>query len=164
MALVPFDDRDGVIWVGAANGLHGLNPDLSPRPPIGFPGQASALFVDSHGVLWIGGMFDGLHRYKDGVLSSFRRTDGLASDHVLAVAETLDGSIWIGTEDGLTQLSEAKFPIFSTSEGLSSEAGLAQASQSSGEMSLMEGTASRLISDGAIENLDWSRLAISDRA
>jgi len=27
-----------------------------------------------------------------------------------------------------------------------------------------EGTASRVISDDAIENLDWSRLAISDRA
>ena len=125
-------DQDGIIWVGAANGLHSLNSDLTPRPSIGFPGQAATLFIDSHGVLWIGGMFDGLYRYTNGVLSSFKRLDGLASDHVLALAETIDGSIWIGTEDGLTQLSEAKFPIFSTSEGLSSEAGLAVAADPRG--------------------------------
>ncbi len=125
-------DREGVIWIGAGNGLHSLNPDLSPRPPIGFQGQPSTLLVDSHGVLWIGSMFDGLHRYMEGGLSSLARRDGLASDHVLAVTESADGSIWIGTEDGLTQLSEVKFPIISTSEGLSSDASLSVAADPRG--------------------------------
>ncbi len=117
-------DRQGVVWVGAATGVHSLNPDLSPRPSIGATVQPNSLLIDSHGVLWIGSMFNGLLRYKDGVLSSLTHTDGLASDRVLSLAESADGSLWIGTEDGLTQLSEVKFPIFSTSQGLSGDASL----------------------------------------
>ena len=125
-------DRSGVIWVGAANGLHSLNPDLSPRPSLSATGQPNALLVDSHGVLWIGSMFNGLLRYKEGVLTSLAHTDGLASDRVLSLAESADGSIWAGTEDGLTQLSEVKFPIFSTSQGLSGEASLCVAPDAAG--------------------------------
>ena len=125
-------DPQGVIWVGAANGLHSLNTDLSPRAPTPYKAQASSLLVDSHGVLWIGGLFDGLHRYKDGVLQSLSRQDGLASDHVLALAESADGSIWVGTEDGLSQLSEVKFPIITPNEGLSSDASLSVAADPQG--------------------------------
>ncbi len=125
-------DHAGVIWIGAGNGVHSLNADLTARRPIGFNGQPSALLVDSHGVLWIGGMFDGLYRFQDGVLASFARKDGLASDHVLALAESVDGSLWVGTEDGLTQLSEVKFPIISTSEGLSSDSSLSMAADAEG--------------------------------
>jgi len=120
-------DPHGVVWVGAANGLHSLNPDLSPRPPIGETGQPDSLLIDSHGVLWIGSLANGLLRYKDGTLNSLSRTDGLASDHVLSLAESADGSLWIGTEDGLTQLSEVKFPILSTSQGLPGEGSLCMA-------------------------------------
>ena len=41
--------------------------------------------------------------------------------------------------------------------------GLAQASQSSAVISLTEGTASRVISDDAIDNQDRSRVTISHR-
>ncbi len=125
-------DRSGVIWIGAANGLHSLNPDLSPRPSLTATGQPNALLVDSHGVLWIGSISNGLLRYKDGTLSSLSRTDGLASDRVLSLAESADGSLWIGTEDGLTQLAEVKFPIFSTSQGLSGDASLCVAADTAG--------------------------------
>ena len=125
-------DHEGVIWVGAGNGLHSLNPDLTPRPSIGFNGQVGALLIDDHGILWIGGMFDGLWRYQKGVLSSLGRRDGLASDNVLALAESTDGSMWIGTGDGLTQLSEVKFPILSMSEGLSGESSLCVAAAPEG--------------------------------
>jgi len=125
-------DREGTIWVGASNGLHSLNPDLTPRLPAGFNAQSRALLVDSHGILWIGGMFDGLVRYKDGALSALARRDGLASDHVLALAESADGSLWIGTEDGLSQLSEVKFPILSTAEGLKGDACLSVAAAPDG--------------------------------
>ena len=120
-------DRQGVIWVGAANGLHSLNPDFSPRPPVGFTGQPTSLLVDRHGVLWIGSIANGLQRCKDGVLTGLVRTDGLASDRVLSLAESADGSLWIGTEDGLTQLSEVKFPILSSSQGLAGEGSLCMA-------------------------------------
>ncbi|HET7535554.1 MAG TPA: two-component regulator propeller domain-containing protein [Candidatus Didemnitutus sp.] len=125
-------DRQGIIWVGAANGVHSMNPDFSPRPSIGYTSQPGSLLIDSHGVLWIGGLFNGLTRYENGVLSTMAHADGLASDRVQALAESADGSLWIGTEDGLTQLSEVKFPILSRGEGLSGDASLCVAADPAG--------------------------------
>ncbi len=135
-------DSAGVVWVGASNGLHSLNPDLSPRPSIGFPGQAQALLFDSHGVLWAGTIANGLFRIHEGKFRSIGRAEGLASDRVLSLAESADGSLWVGTEDGLTQLVDVKFPVLSTAEGLAAEACLAVAAGADG--ALWAGTANGL--------------------
>ncbi len=123
---------DGVVWVGATNGVHSIDPDLTPRASIGFGGQTRALLVDRNGVLWIGGLFDGLLRFRDGALERLGRGDGIASDHVLTLAESADGSLWVGTEDGLTQISDVKFPIVSRAEGLSGDACLSVAAAPEG--------------------------------
>src|SRR5690606_3276481 len=60
--------------------------------------------------------------------------DGLASDRVLSLAESDDGSLWIGTEEGLSQLTDVKFPILSLTEGLSHEACLAVAMGADGSV------------------------------
>ena len=51
---------------------------------------------------------------------------------ILSLAESDDGSLWVGTEDGLSQLSDVKFPILSQTEGLSHEACLAVAASPDG--------------------------------
>jgi signal transduction histidine kinase len=42
----------------------------------------------------------------------------LADDFVTAIAEDQEGSIWIGTRNGLSQLSDVKIPTFGRTEGL----------------------------------------------
>ncbi|HYD84830.1 MAG TPA: ATP-binding protein, partial [Opitutus sp.] len=86
------------------------------------------------GVLWIGTVNVGVIRYKDGAFSALGKRDGLASDRVLSLAESDDGSLWVGTEDGLSQLSDVKFPILSSSEGLPHEAALAVATGAEGDV------------------------------
>ena len=88
--------------------------------------------MDRHGVLWIGTAGSGLIRSQGGTFSSLRKQDGLASDRVLSLAESDDGSLWVGTEDGLSQLSDVKFPILSRTEGLAHEACLAVAASPEG--------------------------------
>jgi PAS domain S-box-containing protein len=150
-------DAKGVIWVGAANGLHSLNPDLTPRAPIGLTGQPTTLLTDTHGVLWIGTIGDGIFRYKDGNLSGLARRDGLASDRVMAITESADGSIWIGTEDGLTQLSEVKFPIISAAEGLAGESSLSVAADPRGGVWVGTGNGLSHIVDGRFTNYGRGR-------
>lgn len=110
-------DRDGNIWLATPLGLRGydaqLRPIAVPRTP-----TLRTLFLDSHGALWLGTLGSGVLRYQNGTITALTRPQGLASDDVLAFAESSDGSIWIGTSDGLTQLSDLKFPIVSSAEGM----------------------------------------------
>jgi ligand-binding sensor domain-containing protein/signal transduction histidine kinase len=125
-------DQAGNIWVGTGNGLRRYNSNFQEGALTGFGSQPRALLVDRHGVLWIGTTSVGLIRYQDGKFTSLRKQDGLASDRILSLAESDDGSLWVGTEDGLSQLSDVKFPILTTTEGLANEACLAVAASPQG--------------------------------
>jgi ligand-binding sensor domain-containing protein/signal transduction histidine kinase len=116
---------DGRIWVGGSNGLRCFDADFQEvglGPSAEFTSQPRALLVDRHGVVWIGTVASGLVRYQNGVFTSLHKRDGLASDRILALAESQDGSLWVGTEDGVSQLSDVKFPMISATEGLAQEA------------------------------------------
>ncbi len=108
---------NGEVWVGTELGLrcyaHG-KPRNIPR----FNGDIKALLVDHHGALWVGTGGQGLACYKNGQFTWLRQADGLGSDYLLGLAEDAEGSLWIGTRDGLTQLSDTKFPIVSKHEGI----------------------------------------------
>jgi signal transduction histidine kinase/ligand-binding sensor domain-containing protein len=125
-------DRVGNIWVATASGLRCYGPRFQYQPTPEFTSQPKALLVDRHGVLWIGTARSGLIRYQGGTFASLFKQDGLASDHILSLGESDDGSLWVGTEDGLSQLSDVKFPIFSKTEGLAQEASLAVAASPDG--------------------------------
>jgi len=51
-----------------------------------------------------------------GNIASFGKTDGLTSDYVKSLAEDREGSLWIGTRDGLSQLTDVKFPTHQAAE------------------------------------------------
>jgi ligand-binding sensor domain-containing protein/signal transduction histidine kinase len=118
-------DPSGRLWVGLAHGTAGLrcyDPDFNRLAIPGVIPEAKALLVDRQGVLWIGTLGGGLARYQNSTFSFLKKEDGLANDRVLTLAESDDGSLWIGTVDGLTELSDVKFPILSQKEGLVTEA------------------------------------------
>jgi hypothetical protein len=139
--LTPFTDRTllnlivftitmdpaGNLWLGTASGLRCYDKNFRSMTTPPLASQPKALLVDRHGVLWIGTASTGLIRYYNGASTSFGKVDGLASDRILSLAESDDGSIWVGTEDGLSQLSDVKFPTFSATEGLVNESCLAVA-------------------------------------
>ena len=71
------------------------------------------MLVDHNGDLWVGTTGKGLFRGKHGVFSSpFTKTNGLTSDSVLALIEDREGSIWVGTLEGLNQLTDVKFQTY----------------------------------------------------
>jgi signal transduction histidine kinase/ligand-binding sensor domain-containing protein len=112
------EDRSGRLWVGTQLGLLCYGSDLQ-RIKGDFPGyEITCLLLDRHGTLWIGTTGDGLIRYKNGAFTSLRKADGLASDFILALAEDQEGSLWVGTRDGMSQLTDVKFPTYSSQDGI----------------------------------------------
>ncbi len=111
-------DASGQIWVGTSTGLRCYDADFQPRaiPPSGT--EVRALLTDRRGAVWIGTSGDGLGRYQNGQLMYLRKQEGLVNDFVTALFEDDEGSLWVGTREGLSQLADVKFPILSISEGL----------------------------------------------
>jgi PAS domain S-box-containing protein len=111
------EDRSGDVWVATSQGLYRYDPQLRRREVL-FPAvQINVVLVDSHGVLWAGVDGSGLFRYADGKFTTLRKGDGLVNDNVTALFEDAEGSLWVGTNDGLSQITDLKFPLFSAKEG-----------------------------------------------
>ncbi|MGA2747500.1 MAG: two-component regulator propeller domain-containing protein [Verrucomicrobiota bacterium] len=109
---------DGRLWVGTQADLHCYDTNLARTEPIPTLIDIKALLADQHGVVWIGTASDGLVRYQEGNTGYLGRVDGLADDFVTALWEDSEGSLWIGTREGLSQLSDVKFPIYTHADGM----------------------------------------------
>ena len=76
------------------------------------------MLVDRAGTLWVGTVGCGVARGKNGNFEFLSKADGLGSETVTCLHEDAEGSLWIGTRDGLSQLSDLKLPIVSSKEGI----------------------------------------------
>jgi PAS domain S-box-containing protein len=111
-------DREGGIWVGTTTGLRRYDRNFEPNEATPIYTEVRALRQDRHGAMWIGTSGDGLIRHLNGQMSSLHRTNGLVNNFVNVLHEDHEGSLWVGTREGLSQISDVKFPIFSAAEGL----------------------------------------------
>jgi ligand-binding sensor domain-containing protein/signal transduction histidine kinase len=112
------EDAAGQIWIGTDVGLRCYDSNFQ-RKEIGNPHfEVRALLVDRHEVVWAGTSGNGLMCYKNGTLATLKKNGGLVNDFVTTLFEDREGSLWIGTRDGLSQLTDVKFPICSSTEGL----------------------------------------------
>ena len=116
-------DKSGDVWVGVAqdDGLRRYDASFHQKTVPSQMTQVNSFLEDEHGVLWIGTLGRGLVRFANEHFEAFGKSDGLAADRVLSIAESRDGSLWVGSSDGLSELSDVKFPILSDTEGLVSE-------------------------------------------
>ncbi|MFN2393897.1 MAG: two-component regulator propeller domain-containing protein, partial [Pyrinomonadaceae bacterium] len=83
-------------------------------------GYIYAIHADRENALWIGSNYNGLGRFKDGVLTSFTTADGLAGNDVKVIIEARAGGLWIGTYDGLSHYKDGKFTSWREADGLPS--------------------------------------------
>ncbi|MBP7866692.1 MAG: diguanylate cyclase [Acidobacteria bacterium] len=102
-----FEDADGNIWVGTSrNGLlryangrfQALKTDSMPDCSV------TSILEDREGSLWFGMNGGGLHRLRNGVVETWGREEGLASSYVYGLLDGGDGSVWVGTEQGVDRL------------------------------------------------------------
>ncbi len=116
--------RDGYLWVGTREGLarfDGIRFTLDDNaPPELKHGWITALCATLDGSLWIGCDGYGVVRLKDGKYTRFSETDGLLSNQIRCLLESKDGSIWIGSEGGLSQYKDGKIKNYTEKNGLAS--------------------------------------------
>jgi ligand-binding sensor domain-containing protein/signal transduction histidine kinase len=115
------EDRGGSLWFSTDQGLVRFDSSLKKLPAPAMPAEPRALLVDEHGAVWIGTAGSGLVRYQNGVITQLRKAGGLVDDFVTALAEDKEGNLWIGTPNGLSQLSDVKIPTVGKAEGLAAD-------------------------------------------
>lgn len=124
--------RDGKLWVGTTAGI------------VCISGQQEETFTQEQGLandwvnclresrdasIWVGTK-DGLSRFRSvtsnesipahAIFESFRSRDGLSQSTVFTICEDHEGSMWVGTKNGLNQMLDRRTIPFTTSEGLPS--------------------------------------------
>jgi ligand-binding sensor domain-containing protein/signal transduction histidine kinase len=117
--LTMFEDREHNLWVGTdTTGLHVLQQQKF-RTLLSLLGKPiTAITQTADGVVWLGSKDDGLFRYEDGQTRHLSTKDGLLSEVILTLAADRDGSLWIGTPDGLNHLHGQKIESYTSADGL----------------------------------------------
>ena len=116
-----FEDKQGVIWVGAEDGIYQLdNGGLVPQKPMG---REFATFVNSikqgaSNSIWIA-TNQGLLKYANGNYQLVDEQDGLALIDLQTLVIDEEENIWVGLyRNGLVKLRPRTFTVYSTSNGL----------------------------------------------
>lgn len=131
---------DGRIWVSTLDELVALDPGsaqvveriaANDRMPLGTTAAVRTSLVDSDGILWFGGGGAGLIRYEPGkgvtALLSHKPDDpsSLSDNNVRSLYEAPDGTLWVGTQNGLGRMrpedrrsARNRFQLYTSSEGL----------------------------------------------
>lgn len=99
------ETEEGFIWIGSYSGLirHDGTQFVRMEAAPGLVGIMS-LYVDSRHRLWVGMNDGGAAVWDSGGLRLYNKADGLRSLSVRAIAEAGDGSIYLGTTDGVARV------------------------------------------------------------
>jgi ligand-binding sensor domain-containing protein/signal transduction histidine kinase len=105
---------DHYLWIGTTGGLLRFDGarltvfDVENTPQLG-TNSVFSLMVSRDGSLWIGTEGGGLLRYEAGRFHVYGAQDGLSDGFVRALLEDRQGTIWVGTDNGLLRFDGGKF-------------------------------------------------------
>lgn len=121
-----YTGADGGIgrFVANVDGISGASRWTSEYGITPLSGNIKSLFVDAEGHQWFGtdnGVEEhiGTEAKKNWLLYS--TSDGLIDNHVLAIAEDMNGGMWFGTKGGASYLSGDVWTSFTSADGLASD-------------------------------------------
>ncbi|HUL34717.1 MAG TPA: two-component regulator propeller domain-containing protein [Candidatus Eisenbacteria bacterium] len=118
------EDTVGDLWICLDQGLFHILPGRTveqiPWGSFGFQGLALAMGADaSRGGVWLGFSEGGVAYFKDGQLQkSYSVADGLGKGRISSVQVDQDGILWVGTEGGLSRITEEHVVTLSSKNGL----------------------------------------------
>src|SRR5579884_1456573 len=112
-------DADHTLWY-AANHLVHVRDDIASQ--YHFPTLAGTkirnLMRDRAGTLWLGTDGNGLYHLTGDHIEHFTTEQGLVNNFIRAIIQAHDGSLWIGTDEGVSRLRDNRFTNYGTSDGL----------------------------------------------
>jgi ligand-binding sensor domain-containing protein/signal transduction histidine kinase len=115
-----YRDNDGSLWAAVSSRLFRIVHDVAT--PWRFPAlpdvRVLTLLRDREGNLWLGTDGSGLAELTGKGVHRFSSSDGLINDFVRALLQSSDGSLWVGTNGGLSHLENGRIQNFDTAHGL----------------------------------------------
>ncbi len=138
----------GEFWAASHSGLYRLSPDgrvehYTTAHGFEYP-SIDRLLKDRQGRLWAAAsklyrLVSDPHPDRPIVERRFTKKDGLLSEIITSLYQSVDGKLWAGTAKGLAQLVEdghggESFRVFTTANGLSSDAITALAEDGDGNI------------------------------
>jgi diguanylate cyclase (GGDEF)-like protein len=98
-----FMDKLGRLWVGTDQGLSRFDNGRFVSPLDLGTSHVVLAMAETQGALWFATDGTGLLRLTDGI-ETFVLKDGLANDTVRALLVSRDGTLWVGTRDGINRV------------------------------------------------------------
>jgi len=114
-------DHQGQLWSAGAGGVSRYTS--SRFVPIAVPGlnAATLLAFDPNAkddTIWTGSTDQGLFRLTPQGIQRMRAVQGLTSDELWLIYFSRDGSLWLGAENGLNQLSDGAVTSYGIGEAI----------------------------------------------
>ncbi|MDR2809326.1 MAG: response regulator [Tannerellaceae bacterium] len=110
------EDRDGFLWLGTNSGLMRFDPEKKTFQTFrhaDYPGLSNdyitILWIDSRNRVWIGTYFG--VSCMDTATKTFKaygKENGLNSRSIYSIGESPDGTIWVGTSNGLNRFDSVQ--------------------------------------------------------
>ena len=97
-------------------GSRGYNVDLPGKPSIE---RVLALTLDRESSFWIGFLRSGIMSLRHRHIEAITTRNGLTNDQCWAVLESRDGSVWVGTDGGLSHFQAGRWTTLTREDGLS---------------------------------------------
>ena len=114
-------DDEGNLWVGTRTGLKQMRERVYNRIDHG-QGLAGemvwSVYEGSDGSLWAATGGSGAVRFKNGRAEIFGEAQGLSSNMATTVLGDGNGSVWVGTRQGLSRIRKGRIRNFSVRHGL----------------------------------------------
>ncbi|HEY1804180.1 MAG TPA: two-component regulator propeller domain-containing protein [Terracidiphilus sp.] len=117
------EDHDGSLIIGTyGNGVARFNIRGADGKfePIRATGEIPAMAEAADGTLWLGTDGEGVIGVRNGITTAkFNKTNGLLSDHILALHIDNDGVLWVGSSSGgLNRVQGGKVTSYTPDQGL----------------------------------------------
>jgi ligand-binding sensor domain-containing protein/signal transduction histidine kinase len=115
-----YQDVDHSLWIASARLYRFSGQAAKPYRFAGPLGEIRIrnLFRDRAGILWAGTDGHGLWRIEGSRTIQYTKRDGLINDFVRAIYQGRDGSIWIGTDEGVSRWRQGRFTNYGVEQGL----------------------------------------------
>lgn len=103
-------DANNCFWLGTPAGLYRIDNIDNPAPICVIPNVSiHSLYQDTKGRMWVAAYRAGMYKIENGISQKFaiERDFELSSNDVRCFVEDPEGSIWIGTFNGLNKIDTA---------------------------------------------------------
>ncbi|MGB2868864.1 MAG: two-component regulator propeller domain-containing protein [Bacteroidota bacterium] len=114
--------NDGGLWIGTVKRVVKIsNGAFTPvNLPNGMEAVVYSICEDRENTLWVGTAGFGLYRFDRNGPRIFRSAERQLTNIVKSILQTTDGSVWVGTQDGLFRYRGESVLSYTTRDGLSS--------------------------------------------